>query len=139
METSKRLRCFAQLQIGCLSEIIPITQAPHPEHTLGSWGVETGAGEVENNRTLSGTPGSVVRDRAVKVSYIAASLSILTAQTSVHRLSLSDIYPLCHSGFVTFVGRLAKESKALCGTSETQTQIYVMFTHRARMFWERIQ
>lgn len=139
MDTSKHLRCFAPLRISCLSEIIPITQAPHPEHTLGSWGVETGAGEVENYCTLSGTSGSVVRDRAVKVSYIAASLSILTAQTSVHRLSLSDIYPLCYLGFVTLVDRLAKESKALCGTSETQTQVYVTFTHRARMSWERTQ
>lgn len=49
---SPAFRC--PLQIGCLSETIPITQAPHPEHTLGSWGVETGAGEVENNRTFSG-------------------------------------------------------------------------------------
>ncbi len=139
MDTSKRLRCFAPLRIGCLSEIIPITQAPRPEHTLGSWGVETGAGEVENYPALSGTSGSVVRDRAVKVSYIAASLSMLTLQTSVHRLSLSGIYPPYHSGFVTLVGRLAKEIKALCGTSETHAQVYVTFTHRAMMSWERIQ
>lgn len=36
---AKSQRSITPLQIGRLHGIIPVSQAPHPAHTLGSWGV----------------------------------------------------------------------------------------------------